>query len=173
MRTLISGGAGSGKSALAERLAVESAAPVRVYLATMAVWGTEDRERVARHRALREGKGFVTVERTTGLETLCLPADSVVLLEDLGNLTANECFGAQGFPGAEERILAGLEHVSAQCRDLVVVTNELFSDGIQYPAETERYLNLLARLNRALAERFDRVVEVAAGLPIVWKGALS
>lgn len=172
MRTLISGGAGSGKSALAERLAVESAAPVRVYLATMTVWGPEDRERVERHRALRAGKGFVTVERTTGLDGLTVPADSVVLLEDLGNLTANECFGPLGFPGAEERILTGMEHVSAQCRDLIVVTNELFSDGIAYPAETERYLDLLARLNRALAERSDRVVEVAAGLPIAWKGAL-
>jgi adenosylcobinamide kinase/adenosylcobinamide-phosphate guanylyltransferase len=173
MRTLISGGAGSGKSALAEDLALKSTAAVRVYLATMTVWGAEDRERVERHRALRWGKGFVTVERTERLDELTLPADCVVLLEDLGNLAANECFGGQGFPGAQERILAGLEVLSEQCRDLIVVSNELFSDGIAYPAQTQRYLELMAALNRRLAEGFDRVVEVTAGLPIVWKGVLE
>lgn len=173
MMTLVSGGAGSGKSAFAEELALRSGAPRRCYLATMAVWGEEDRARVARHRAMRRGKGFVTLERQRDLRALRVPANSVVLLEDLCNLTANECFGPAGFDGARERILAGLDAVSAQCRDLIVVTNELFSDGHAYPAETRRYLELLADLNRALAGRSERVAEVAAGLPILWKGELK
>jgi adenosylcobinamide kinase/adenosylcobinamide-phosphate guanylyltransferase len=173
MKTLISGGAGSGKSALAEALTLQSHASRLVYLATMEVWGEEDRQRVERHRRQRQGKGFLTIERSSRLTELTLPQDCAVLLEDLGNLCANECFGPLGFEGAEERILTGLEQVGKQCRDLVVVTNELFSDGVVYPPETQRYLQLLARLNRSLASRFDRVVEVAAGIPIVWKGDLE
>lgn len=173
MRTLISGGAGSGKSALAEELALRSAASPRVYVATMQVWSEEDARRVERHRRMRAGKGFTTLERASDLAGLTVPQGCVALLEDLGNLTANECFGPLGFDGAEERILEGIHRLSAQCRDLIVVTNELFSDGMHYPPETARYLRVLARLNCELAASFDRVAEVAAGLPIVWKGALE
>ncbi|MCD7927603.1 MAG: bifunctional adenosylcobinamide kinase/adenosylcobinamide-phosphate guanylyltransferase, partial [Oscillospiraceae bacterium] len=86
------------------------------------------------------------------------------------NLTANECCDGAGFAGAEKRILTGVDALRAQAEELVVVTNEIFSDGVTYPPETARYLDLLARLNRQLAEQADRVVEVAAGKPIFWKG---
>lgn len=173
MTSLITGGAGSGKSALAEALTLRSNAANRVYLATMRVWGPEEEQRVARHRALRRGKGFVTIEQTTGLSALSLPENCALLLEDLGNLTANECFGGGGFDGAAERILSDLDALTGRCRDLIVVTNELFSDGHVYAPETMRYLRVLAQVNRALARRFDRVVETVVGLPIVWKGALE
>lgn len=171
MMTLISGGAGSGKSAFAESCVLRSTAKNRIYLATMEVWGPEDRQRVVRHREMRKDKGFLTVEQPRCLESVTLPPDSVVLLEDLSNLTANECFGGAGFDGAEERILQGIGSIRMQAADLVIVTNELFSDGISYPAETQRYLALLARLNQILARQSDRVAEVAAGIPIFWKGA--
>lgn len=170
MMTLVSGGAGSGKSVIAEGLVMESEASLRVYLATMQVWGEEDRQRVRRHRLLRRDKGFDTVERPNDLLGADLPEDCVVLLEDLSNLTANECFGGAGFPGAEQRILEGIAAVQNRAADLVIVTNELFSDGISYPEETARYLKLLARLNCALAAQADRVVEAVAGIPIWWKG---
>lgn len=170
MITLVSGGAGSGKSEYAEALALEAPAAVRYYLATMRVWGEEDRQRIARHRAMRRGKGFVTIERPEALEELALPAVGTVLLEDLSNLTANECFGERGFAGAEECILDGICRVDCQAEQLIIVTNELFSDGIGYPAETSRYLAVLARLNRQLAARSGRVIEVVAGCPVIWKG---
>jgi adenosylcobinamide kinase/adenosylcobinamide-phosphate guanylyltransferase len=173
MKTLISGGAGSGKSALAEALALRSPATQRVYLATMEVWGEEDRQRVERHRRQRHCKGFLTVERSSRLTELTLPEDCGVLLEDLGNLCANECFGPLGFQGAEERILAGVAHIQEQAKELVVVTNELFSDGICYPPETEHYLSILGSVNCTLARRAERVIETVAGLPIVWKGVLE
>ncbi|MCD8334481.1 MAG: bifunctional adenosylcobinamide kinase/adenosylcobinamide-phosphate guanylyltransferase [Clostridiales bacterium] len=170
MMTLVSGGAGSGKSAYAESLILRSAAAPRVYLATMQPWGEEGRQRVERHRRLRAGKGFFTVEQPLNLTEVELPQDSAVLLEDLSNLTANECFGGAGFARAEEHILKGVDTLRAQAGELVVVTNEIFSDGVTYPPETARYLDILARLNRLLAARADRVVEVAAGIPIFWKG---
>ncbi|MCC8076337.1 MAG: bifunctional adenosylcobinamide kinase/adenosylcobinamide-phosphate guanylyltransferase [Clostridiales bacterium] len=170
MMTLVSGGAGSGKSAYAEALIVQSAAAPRVYLATMQAWGEEGRQRVERHRRLRAGKGFLTVEQPLNLTEVELPQGCAVLLEDLSNLTANECFGGVGFTGAEERILTGVDSLRAQAGELVVVTNEIFSDGVTYPPETARYLDVLAQLNRRLAAQANRVVEVAAGIPIFWKG---
>jgi adenosylcobinamide kinase/adenosylcobinamide-phosphate guanylyltransferase len=173
MITLISGGSGSGKSAFAEALVIKSGVSPRIYLATMQVWGAEDVQRVERHRFMRQNKGFSTIECPKGLDKLTLPAHSVVLLEDLSNLTANECFGGEGFDGAEQRILNGIYHVQQQVQDIVIVTNELFSDGIAYPPETARYLELLAQLNRSLAEEAQQVIEVVAGIPIWWKGKNS
>lgn len=167
---LVSGGSGSGKSAFAEACVLRSRATTRVYLATMQVWGEEDRQRVARHRRMRQSKGFVTLEKTHDLADLQIPAHCVVLLEDLSNLTANECFGGKGFDGAEERILSALAKLQHTAQDVIIVTNELFSDGICYPEQTEKYLKLLARLNQALAQGADCVIECVAGLPVVWKG---
>ena len=61
--TLVIGAAASGKSAYAESLCLGHDGP-RVYLATMELFGEEGARRIARHRALREGKGFSTLERT-------------------------------------------------------------------------------------------------------------
>ena len=62
MVTLIIGGAASGKSAYAEELAMQSPGVPRLYVATMLAQDAESRARVKRHRALRRGKGFFTVE---------------------------------------------------------------------------------------------------------------
>ena len=99
-----------------------------------------------------------------------LPAGCAALLEDLSNLTANE-FSAPGARGAFGRVLSGVERAAEQAALLVVVTNELFSDGMDYDPETLAYLDVLARLNRAVARRADRVYEVVCGIPIAWKGA--
>lgn len=167
--TLVSGGAASGKSEFAEGVATGFGGTL-VYLATMEVWDDEDRRRVDRHRALRAGKGFVTVERPRDLAGAAVPAGSTVLLECLSNLTANECFGPEGFDGAAARILAGVDRLREQAAHMVIVTNELFSDGLDYPEETARYLSVLSGLNCGLARRADRVIEVVCGLPVFWKG---
>ena len=60
MLIYVSGGSGSGKSAFAEDLVVQSGVRKRVYLATMEPFGEDAAQRIARHRALRRGKGFVT-----------------------------------------------------------------------------------------------------------------
>ena len=83
MLALVSGGSASGKSRFAEDLAAGRSAGTRIYVATMQVWDEESRRRVARHRAMRAGKGFATVERPLDLERLEVPAGSTVLLEDL------------------------------------------------------------------------------------------
>ena len=171
MLTLVIGGAASGKSEYAESLILRSSYRPRVYIATMEPFDDECRARIARHRAMRAEKDFTTVERFTGLGGVSVPAGSAVLLECMSNLCANELYSPAGSGGdACAAILAGVEHVLAQCGELVVVSNEVFSGGCLYEGDTLRYLRLLAAVNRALAARADRVCEVVCGLPVYHKG---
>ena len=66
----------------------------------------------------------------------------------MSNLVLNEFYDQEN--GAEERILQGIKHLQKQCGDLIIVTNEIFSDGVTYEPESERYIELLGRINREL-----------------------
>lgn len=172
MRTIVLGGAACGKSEYAEALAVTLPVP-RFYIATMMPFDKEDILRIERHRAMRAEKGFHTMEQYTALADIKLPERGTVLLECLGNLTANELFSDQGAgAGAYEAIIEGLIRLEAQCDDLVVVSNDVFSDGSTYTDETITYIKTLAAVNNALANRYDRVVELVCGIPLTHKGGI-
>ena len=109
MLTLVLGGAASGKSEYAESLVLKTALP-RYYLATMQVWDAECAARVAKHRKMRARKQFTTVECPLHLEQVQLPARGTALLEDLGNLTANELYSPGGAgKHAARAVLDGVE----------------------------------------------------------------
>ena len=167
MLTLVLGGAASGKSEYAETLVLRSALP-RYYLATMQVWDAECAARVEKHRKMRAAKQFETIECPLYLDAVRLPRRGTALLEDLGNLTANEPAGAGD--AAAEHILQGLDALAAQCENLVIVSNEVFSGGADYAGDTDRYLLALAQVNNALAARADAVVRVVCGVPVYYKG---
>ena len=101
MFTLVIGGAASGKSEYAESRVVRLPER-RIYLATMRPWDQECRARIARHRRLRQDKGFETLERYTDLAGAEVPAGANVLLECMSNLTANELYDPEG--GGEEAV---------------------------------------------------------------------
>ena len=71
-----------------------------------------------------------------------------------------------------QAVLSGVDALRAQCDLLVVITNDVGSDGCTYPPETEAYINALGRINAALAARADTACELVAGIPILLKGAL-
>ena len=122
MLTLVIGGAASGKSAYAESLCLRSPLP-RTYLATMQVWDAECAARVAKHRAMRAEKQFATVEAPLHLDRVALPRRGTVLLEDLGNLTANELYDPNGAGTyTVPAILAGVEHLLTQCEEVILVS---------------------------------------------------
>ena len=101
-------------------------------------------------------------------------ARGTALLEDLGNLTANELYDPAGAgEAAASAILDGLDRLAAQCEHLVVVSNEVFSGGANYAGDTDRYLKALAQVNNALAARADAVVRVVCGIPVYHKGGPS
>lgn len=172
MLTLVTGGSASGKSEFAEQLLLTSKARNRVYLATMDPCDGECQARILRHRAVRAGRGFLTIERAIGLSGTVVPKDCAVLLECLSNLAANELFSEAGaHERAFEEIMSGLDVICSQAEGIVVVSGEVFSDGEPYDPETLRYLELLGRLNAAIAQRADRVVEVVCSIPVYHKGA--
>lgn len=193
MLILVIGGSGSGKSAYAEDLTIRLSGKMpRYYLATMQARDEESRKRIIRHRKLREGKGFVTVEQPrriwealngmtsgsrqggtddgrTGGEQEKLPR--CALLECMSNLAANEMFSGEkiGEDEAADQIFQGIVTLNRGLAHLVVVSNNVFEDGMLYDPSTMAYLRLLGKLNRELAKAADRVVEVVAGIPLALK----
>lgn len=174
--TFVIGAAASGKSAYAESLCLGHDGP-RVYLATMEPFGEEGARRIARHRALREGKGFSTLERTrdVGAAASGLPRGCSLLLEDVGNLVANELFAEGGLsprdPDAAAReVLGGIERLAQAAAYTVVVTVDVFADGMRYDEGTEAWRRALARVNAGVAALADRAVEVVCGIPVWMKG---
>ncbi|MGI6094637.1 MAG: bifunctional adenosylcobinamide kinase/adenosylcobinamide-phosphate guanylyltransferase [Lachnospiraceae bacterium] len=170
MITLITGGSGSGKSAYAEDEILSFGEANRIYIATMFPFDEESHRRIARHRAMRSKKNFHTVECYTNLKKLKLEPESVVLLECMSNLVANEMFQEEG--AGENTVAAvaeGIQSLAAQARELVIVTNEIVSDGMDYDPETQRYQRYLGEINQLLAQKAGKVVEVVYGIPLVLK----
>lgn len=171
MMVLVTGGSGSGKSAYAEERILEMGKGRRIYIATMYPFDIESHKRVDRHRRMRAGKKFETVECYTNLEDLYLPSDGIVLLECMSNLTANEMFGSdQTSEEVAEKIIRGINKIRAQVKDFVIVTNEIFSEAVDYQGETREYQRVLGKINREIAKKADQVVEVVFGIPVVHKG---
>lgn len=170
MLTIVTGGSGSGKSAFAEDKVLTFGEAQRVYIATMHPFDEESHKRIERHRKMRAGKGFETVECYTGLKDVKLPSGCVVLLECMSNLVANEMFEEQG---AHEQtvkdIISGIDELVRQAAHVVIVTNEIFSDAVVFDKEMASYLEYLGKINQAVALRADEVVEVVYGIPVYQK----
>ncbi|MGN0663615.1 MAG: bifunctional adenosylcobinamide kinase/adenosylcobinamide-phosphate guanylyltransferase [Negativibacillus sp.] len=169
MLTLVLGGAASGKSEYAETVSLSYGLP-KIYLATMENSGAAAQRRIARHRTLRAEKGFTTVECPRNLGQLNLPAGQVLLLECVSNLFANEMYAAyppiSGMEAAK-RSLEGIKAVLAPVTHGVIVSNNVFDDGVTYDPETEDYIQGLGWLNSQLAQIADSVIEVVCGIPIL------
>jgi adenosylcobinamide kinase / adenosylcobinamide-phosphate guanylyltransferase len=172
MRTLILGGARSGKSAWAERLAGESDREV-IYLATAQAGDEEMRERIAHHRARRPAQ-WVCVEEPIRLADALYQharADRCILVDCLtlwlSNLLGDadpECF--------ERERDALLEAVPQLPGELLMVSNEVGLGIVPMGALTRRFVDEAGRLHQSIAAMSERVLFVAAGLPLVMKGNL-
>lgn len=170
MNILLTGGAACGKSSYAEVLAMKFGEP-RYYIATMQPFGEESLRKIERHRSLREGKGFKLIEQYTDIGGLTLQVRGTALLECLCNLTANEMFDEFGNSRDPfDDILGGLLRLSKQCDNLIVVTNEVGSGGLNYDDASPKYIEMMGRLNTALADNFDCVTELVCGIPVEIKG---
>ncbi|MDO4343531.1 MAG: bifunctional adenosylcobinamide kinase/adenosylcobinamide-phosphate guanylyltransferase [Eubacteriales bacterium] len=171
MFIVVTGGSGSGKSFYAEQRVLGFGGKKRYYIATMQCFDEESRIRIARHQKMRSGKGFETLEWPVSLENVRVSPDSTVLLECMSNLAANEYFDGKRHTPEEValKIERGLDCLLHQCSDLLVVTNEVFSDGTAYDPETMQYMECLGKVNQAMARKADEVVEVVYGIPLKLK----
>ena len=163
MTVLIIGYPESGKSEIAENMAMELSAPdERIYLATMIPYGVEGRERVERHRAMRSGKGFVTMEAPYDVYAAVMEtgdaAGRTLLLECVSNLVANEMFERRSAPeAAVEKIAEDVAKLSSLVRDLIIVSNhyEITDD---FDDETRLYSKTLDAVNERLRDIADKVI---------------
>ena len=184
MITLVTGGSGSGKSAYAESL-LYSCEGIRYYIATMQVYDVEGRKKVARHQRLRAGKGFQTIEQTRDIHKVAeiivrdrKQTENAALLECMSNLVANEMFGGEAEDSASrmseteredflvEKVTGGIRTLAEKLDKLVIVSNNVFEDGIPYDAQTMSYIRVLGRVNQELARMADHVTEVIVGIPV-------
>ena len=169
MMILVTGGSKCGKSRYAESLFADCTAQ-KYYLATMQPYGDEARSAIERHRKMRADKGFLTVEQYTDLPCANIPDGSAVLLECMGNLLANEMFRENPAADCAEKIVSEILRLYQKTSLLVIVTNQVGSDGVCYSAETAAYIAALGRINQALAATADRVIECVYGIPFTVKG---
>ncbi len=185
MLYLVTGGSGSGKSEYAENLAVrlrerlDPGAGRLYYVATMYSYDGECDERIARHRLMRRDKGFSTIECYCGISRVRAGGKDVLLLECMSNLLANEMYlrsggikdrGDRAEEQLEEIVVKPLLELAKRVGDLVVVTNEVFADGVRYDPEPEKYRALLGKGNAMLAAQAAAVVEAVFTIPVIHKG---
>ncbi|KPX33117.1 MULTISPECIES: bifunctional adenosylcobinamide kinase/adenosylcobinamide-phosphate guanylyltransferase [Pseudomonas syringae group] len=170
MLQLILGGARSGKSRLAEKLAMNSALEV-IYIATSQPLDGEMNHRIVRHRARRpEQWGLVEepvelarVLRDNAASDRCLLVDCLTLwLTNLLMLDSSERL-------ARERE-ALLDCLAGLPGEIIFVSNETGLGVVPLGELTRRYVDEAGLLHQALAERCQRVVLTVAGLPLVLKG---
>lgn len=185
MITLIYGGSGSGKSEYAEDIVRAANYKNSFYLATMSSGDEESKKRIKRHREQRAGKGFITLEHSVDIQNSILeiqsissgdfetdlPADreTIVLLECMSNLVANEMF-RDGVINSKEhcvnKIMSDVLELNSQVSRLVIVSNNIYEDGVSYEKETTDYLSALAEINCRLANMAESVTEVVVGIPV-------
>ncbi len=171
---LVYGGSGSGKSAYAEKLVTDLNTEKKYYLATMKIFGEEGMEKVRRHKELRKGKGFETLERETldalpTLSTVVSKTGSTLLLECISNLVANEMFSGneiRNVNDVEKKIMNDLLLLQDVAENLVIVSNNIFDDGIEYDETTKNYMKALGKINSFVAGLADKVTEVVCGIPL-------
>ncbi|WP_322059334.1 bifunctional adenosylcobinamide kinase/adenosylcobinamide-phosphate guanylyltransferase [Paraburkholderia sp. J63] len=183
--TFIVGGARSGKSACAERLAGQSGLPV-TYIATAATPGgahadAEFAARIAHHRARRPAHwGFAEapLDLAGALDAAATPGQCV-LIDCLTLWLANLLCP----PGSEAPLpdwRARLDAFATACERAkradcaaLVVSNEIGMGVVPMGAATRLYVDELGRLNQRIAALADRAMLVAAGLPLVLKAPAS
>lgn len=172
-----------------------------LYIATMYPykWNTteidpETMQRIERHRAMRADKGFDTVECYRHVEHIVAKRQDVLLLECMSNLLANEMYLEQDsddgglaetmsevekadsgmsktLSPVSKKIVQALVNLSTRVQELVIVTNDVFSDGgsLTYDESTREYVKNLAEINCALAREAATVTEVVCGIPVIVK----
>lgn len=160
MIILIIGGSGSGKSEYAESLALKLKKERVYYIATMMPFGEDSINRIKRHKKLRKGKDFILIERYRDVGSINI--GDTIILECLSNLLNNEYFGKES--KGSDYILRSINNI--RCDNLIIVSNNIFEDGIIYDNDTKRYIEELSKLNIALANVADEVIEVVCGIPI-------
>lgn len=165
MIVFVTGGARSGKSAFAERLAAASGGAV-TYLATAQAFDPEMEARIARHRADRP-PGWGTVEEPLNVpEALAAAPTPTVLLDCLSLWVSNLMFAGLPDGAILGRAAALLAAAHARPGLTVLVTNEVGFGIVPDNALARRYRDVLGWVNQQAAAASDEAWLLVSGLPL-------
>lgn len=169
---LITGGARSGKSVFAEKLALEFAAPL-CYLATAQTLDSEMEERVRLHRE-RRGQQWHTLEEPLELSLMLKEVDGsyqVLLVDCITLWLSNLLFAYENFEeDLEERVLADVLQFSKVLQGMdtpvILVSNEVGMGIVPENRLARLYRDVAGRANQLLAATADEVYVVISGIPL-------
>ena len=168
--TLVIGGARSGKSRHAETLA-RGTGLARLYVATATPFDDEMAERIARHREARAADRWATVEEPLDLAGVLrreAAPERVVLVDCLTVWLTNVMLGGHAVETASIGLVEGLPTLAGP---VILVSNEVGWGIVPDNRLARDFRDAQGRLNQRLAEACDRVVLIAAGLPLMLKDA--
>lgn len=177
MISIVIGKTNTGKSELAEKLALETGDDKVYYLATMNVMDEAGRERVTKHRKQREGKGFITIEKQKDIAGILDEGGdglkSTVLLECVANLVSNyifddgfditKCDADKTCEDIASKVAAEIKELSGKVHNLIIVTNEYDKDGEGYDDATRFYVRTLSRTNELIKLFCNDIHDLLAG----------
>lgn len=159
---LVTGGARSGKSALAEQRALAHCGHA-TYIATAQAFDGEMEERIARHRA-RRARGWTTVEAPLDLAgALHVHDDAPCLVDCLTLWLTNLMLAERDWQGEAQALLAAL---SARASPVVLVTNEVGGGIVPDNALARAFRDAAGLLNQQVAALADEVILAVCGLPM-------
>lgn len=176
MLTFISGGARSGKSSFAEKLALESyrnhISGKLYYIATSMPTDDEMKERIIRHRKDRGGE-WQTIEAPIEVKPCLnqLEKGSTVLVDCLTVWLSNRLYIDQaGWETITQEVSGWIQAASRRQLCLYLVSNDI-NEGMPANADSvDSYIYMLEHLHQQLISASEEVYQVIAGLPVKWKG---
>jgi len=160
------------------------------YVATMMAFDEESKKRIKKHQEMRKDKDFETIECFYSIGTIKESIQNnkknktknIFLIECMSNLLANEIYAEKGHMKgtsleeqkklAEAYIIEPIIELSKNENRVILITNEIFSDGNTYEKETEDYITLLGYINASLSKEAEHVTEVVCSIPVPMKGTL-
>ncbi len=166
---LVIGGARSGKSSYAEKMAL-SIPPPRIYIATAKILDDEMKERIQLHRE-RRGSEWKTIEEPlnilSAIERIGTKAN-VVLIDCITMWLTNLLF--DNALDEKSEVLKLCEFLDSRCKvPIILVSNEVGMGIVPENALARRFRDLAGWANQKLAEVSRTVTWVVAGIPVVIK----
>jgi adenosylcobinamide kinase/adenosylcobinamide-phosphate guanylyltransferase len=175
--TLITGGARSGKSRLAQEMALKAGGPV-LFVATAEAGDEDMKERIERHRRNRPA-GWTTLEVTTRLGahiTKNIGKARTVIIDCVTLLVSNVFQEHQGTMDAarlEKAVVTEINElikcIKRSDAHFIIVTNEVGLGIVPADRISRLYRDFLGAANRMLAETANEVVFMTAGIPVTIK----
>jgi adenosylcobinamide kinase/adenosylcobinamide-phosphate guanylyltransferase len=173
MKQLIIGGARSGKSSLAEQLALQTGKSV-IYIATAnREYNDDEMQSRIQHHQQRRPSHWQTIEAPLRLAeqiTQQASPNHCLLIDCLTLWLSNCLFADEPELWAQQR-QALLTAIKAATGDIILVGNEVGSGIVPLGAINRLFVDESGFLHQSLAQICQRVIFTAAGLPLLMKGS--